>query len=218
VKEHQLSKRERQIMDVVYSLGSATASQVLERLENPPSCSSVRTFLTILESRGHLRHKKTGKKYIYEPTRARQNVGKSALQRVLDVFFAGSLESAVSAHLLDPKTEVSKDDHGHVHLDCDVLRHSDDGGCGVERSRAFGAGGPGDGRPLARIGGRAASGLVADDGGTSCTAALVGIAAAVAGPAAMVGDARSCAGCRSRACAPDTDRHAAAGEYANRRA
>jgi predicted transcriptional regulator len=110
VKEHQLSKRERQIMDVVYSLGSATASQVLERLENPPSCSSVRTFLTILESRGHLRHKKTGKKYIYEPTRARQNVGKSALQRVLDVFFAGSLESAVSAHLLDPKTEVSKEE------------------------------------------------------------------------------------------------------------
>lgn len=110
MKEHQLSKRERQIMDVVYSLGSATASQVLERLENPPSCSSVRTFLTILESRGHLRHKKTGKKYIYEPTRARQNVGKSALQRVLDVFFAGSLESAVSAHLLDPKTEVSKEE------------------------------------------------------------------------------------------------------------
>jgi predicted transcriptional regulator len=70
----------------------------------------VRTFLTILESRGHLRHKKTGKKYIYEPTRARQNVGKSALQRVLDVFFAGSLESAVSAHLLDPKTEVSKEE------------------------------------------------------------------------------------------------------------
>jgi len=110
VKENQLSKRERQIMDVVYSLGSATASQVLERLENPPSRSSVRTFLTILEKRGHLRHKKTGKKYVYEPTLPRQNVGKSALQRVLDVFFAGSLESAVTAHLLDPETEVSKEE------------------------------------------------------------------------------------------------------------
>jgi predicted transcriptional regulator len=110
VKENLLSKRERQIMDVVYSLGSATATQVLEHLENPPSRSSVRTFLTILESRGHLRHKKAGKKYIYEPTLLRQNVGKSALQRVLDVFFAGSLESAVSAHLLDPKTEVSKEE------------------------------------------------------------------------------------------------------------
>jgi predicted transcriptional regulator len=110
VKENLLSKRERQIMDVVYSLGSATATQVLEHLENPPSRSSVRTFLTILESRGHLRHKKAGKKYIYEPTLLRQNVGKSALQRVLNVFFAGSLESAVSAHLLDPKTEVSKEE------------------------------------------------------------------------------------------------------------
>lgn len=110
MKENLLSKRERQIMDVVYSLGSATATQVLEHLENPPSRSSVRTFLTILESRGHLRHKKAGKKYIYEPTLLRQNVGKSALQRVLDVFFAGSLESAVSAHLLDPKTEVSKEE------------------------------------------------------------------------------------------------------------
>ena len=110
MKENQLSKRERQIMDVVYSLGSATATQVLKHLENPPSLSSVRTFLTILERRGHLRHEKAGKKYVYEPTVLRQNVGKSALKRVLDVFFAGSLESAVTAHLLDPKTEVSKEE------------------------------------------------------------------------------------------------------------
>ena len=110
MKENQLSKRERQIMDVIYSLGSATATQVLERLENPPSRSSVRTFLTILESRGHLRHKKIGKAYLYEPTQPRQNVGKSALRRVLDVFFAGSLEHAVTAHLLDPRTEVSKEE------------------------------------------------------------------------------------------------------------
>jgi len=110
VKEAELSKRERQIMDVVYSLGSATASQVLEHMENPPSRSSVRTFLTILEDRGFLRHKKVGKEYLYEPTRPRHSVGKSALQRVIDVFFGGSLEKAVTAHLLDPKTEVSKEE------------------------------------------------------------------------------------------------------------
>ena len=110
MKENQLSKRERQIMDVVYSLGSATATQVLKHLENPPSLSSVRTFLTILERRGHLRHEKAGKKYVYEPTVLRQNVGKSALKRVLDVFFAGSLENAVTAHLLDPETEVSREE------------------------------------------------------------------------------------------------------------
>ena len=110
MKENLLSKRERQIMDVVYALGAATAVQVLERLENPPSRSSVRTFLTILEARGHLRHKKVGKEYVYAPTQLRQNVGKSALRRVLDVFFAGSLESAVTAHLLDPKIRVSQEE------------------------------------------------------------------------------------------------------------
>lgn len=110
MKENQLSKRERQIMDVIYSLGSATAIQVLEHLENPPSRSSVRTFLTILENRGHLRHRKVGKEYVYEPTQPRQNVGKSALRRVLDVFFAGSLENAVTAHLLDPETEVTQEE------------------------------------------------------------------------------------------------------------
>ena len=108
--EDQLSKRERQIMDVVYSLRGATATQVLERIKNPPSRSSVRTFLTILEKRGHLRHKKVGKAYVYEPTRPRRAVGKSALQRVIDVFFGGSLEKAVTAHLLDPKTDMSKED------------------------------------------------------------------------------------------------------------
>ena len=110
MKEDQLSKRERQIMDVVYSLRGATATQVLERIKNPPSRSSVRTFLTILEKRGHLRHKKVGKAYVYEPTRPRRTVGKSALQRVIDVFFGGSLEKAVTAHLLDPKTDMSKED------------------------------------------------------------------------------------------------------------
>ena len=110
MKENQLGKRERQIMDVIYSLGRASATQVLEHLENPPSRSSVRTFLTILETRGHLRHKKVGKEYIYEPTHPRHSVGKSALQRVIDVFFSGSLEKAVTAHLLDPKTEVSKEE------------------------------------------------------------------------------------------------------------
>jgi len=110
VKENQLSKRERQIMDVVYSLGNATATRIVESLEDPPSRSSVRTFLTILEKRGHLRHKKVGKEYVYEPTHPRRAVGKSALQRVIDVFFGGSLEKAVTAHLLDPKTDVSKDE------------------------------------------------------------------------------------------------------------
>jgi len=108
--DEQLSKRERQIMDVIYSLGNATATQVIEGLDAPPSRSAVRTFLTILEKRGLLRHRKVGKEYLYAPTRPRHNAGKGALRRVLDVFFAGSLENAVAAHLLDPKTELSKEE------------------------------------------------------------------------------------------------------------
>ena len=106
--DEQLSKRERQIMDVIYSLGAATATRVIEGLEDPPSRSAVRTFLTILEKRGHLRHTKAGKEYVYTPTRPRRSVGKGALRRVIDVFFSGSLEEAVAAHLLDPKTTLSQ--------------------------------------------------------------------------------------------------------------
>lgn len=105
-----LSKRERQIMDVIYSLGRGTATQVIERMEAPPSRSAVRTFLTILERRGHLRHRKVGKEYLYEPTQPRGRAGRGALERVINVFFGGSIENAVAAHLGDPGREVSSDE------------------------------------------------------------------------------------------------------------
>ena len=104
--DETLSKRERQIMDVVYSLGRATATQVIEGMESPPSRSAVRTFLTILERRGHLRHRRAGKQYVYEPTQPRRRAGRGALRRVIDVFFGGSLENAVAAHLGEPGREV----------------------------------------------------------------------------------------------------------------
>ncbi len=106
--EDQFSKRERQVMDVIFSHGKATVTQVMEGMISPPSRSAVRTFLTILEKRGHLRHMKVGREYVYEPTRPPQKVGRGALQRVIDVFFGGSLENAVTAHLLDPNTDVPK--------------------------------------------------------------------------------------------------------------
>ena len=110
MQEQHLSKRERQIMDVVYALGGATATQVLRQMEDPPSRSAVRTFLKILEQKGYLRHKQVGQEYLFQPIQPRRNVGKSALKRVLDVFFSGSLESAVAAHLLDPKSDVSDEE------------------------------------------------------------------------------------------------------------
>jgi predicted transcriptional regulator len=99
----QLSKRERQIMDAVYAHGQATVNQILDGIPDPPMRGALRTMLRILERKGHLAHSKHGREFIYRPTQPRGQAGRSALERVLDVFFGGSLESAVAAHLSDPR-------------------------------------------------------------------------------------------------------------------
>jgi len=103
-----LSRRERQIMDVVYARGAASASDVLAGLPDPPTRVSVRTLLRILEAKGHLRHRRRGREYIYLPTRPRAKAARSALGRVLKVFFSGSMERALASHLADPRAEVSE--------------------------------------------------------------------------------------------------------------
>jgi predicted transcriptional regulator len=105
-----LSRRERQIMDIVYALGEATATAVVRGLPDPPSRTAVRTLLRILEEKGHLKHKKAGREYVYQPTRPRGRAGQSAMRRLLDTFFDGSLEKAVSAHLADPGAHLSEDE------------------------------------------------------------------------------------------------------------
>ena len=97
--EPSLSRRERQILDVVYALGRASALQVMAKLPDAPSKTAVRTFLRILEEKGHLVHDEEGRTYVYRPCRPRERAGSGALRRVLDVFFGGSLEQAVAAHL-----------------------------------------------------------------------------------------------------------------------
>ena len=94
-----LSRRERQIMDVIYRRGRATAAEVLEDLPDPPSNPTIRTLLRILEEKGHLRHTKDGPRYVYAPTRLRREAARSALKRVLRTFFDGSMEKAVAAML-----------------------------------------------------------------------------------------------------------------------
>lgn len=95
-----LSRRERQIMDIVFQRKEASVTDVLEELPDPPSYSSVRTLMRILEEKGHLKHRKVGAKYLYSATVSRARAGKSALQRLLGTFFDGSVEKAVST-LLD---------------------------------------------------------------------------------------------------------------------
>lgn len=95
-----LSRRERQIMDIIYSRGKASATEVMESLPDPPSYSAVRALLRVLEEKGHLRHKLDGQRYVYSPTVERERAKRSALRRVLQTFFDDSAEDAVAA-LLD---------------------------------------------------------------------------------------------------------------------
>jgi len=109
-----LSRRERQIMDAVFRLERATATQVVENIPDPPSRTAVRTLLAILENKGHLRHAKVGREYVYEATRQRARAGQSALRRVVDTFFGGSLQTAVAAHLADPDARLTQDELGKL--------------------------------------------------------------------------------------------------------
>src|SRR5687767_2163126 len=104
--ERNLSRRERQIMDVIYAQQGATAAEVHAAVPDPPSRTSIRTLLRILETKGHLTHVQDGPRFLYRAVRSREHVGKSSLRRVLDTFFEGSLERAVAAHLTDPATDL----------------------------------------------------------------------------------------------------------------
>ena len=96
-----LSRRERQIMDLLYQLGRATAAEVGKALPGEPSDSTVRTQLRVLESKGHIRHEEDGQRYVYLPVVPRRVVSKSALKHVVNTFFDGSIEKVVAA-LLGP--------------------------------------------------------------------------------------------------------------------
>lgn len=102
-----LSRRERQIMDVIYREGQATATEVLSRLPDPPSYSAVRAILRVLENKKHLRHVPDGNRYVYRPTLPRDRAGKPALENVLQTFFDGSTEKAVAALIDISRAELS---------------------------------------------------------------------------------------------------------------
>ncbi len=92
-----LSKRERQIMDIVYRMRNASAKEIQEKIPDPPGYSTIRKLLNILENKGFLRHIKTGPRYIYSPTIPRKKVMRSALRQILETYFDNSVEDAVSA-------------------------------------------------------------------------------------------------------------------------
>lgn len=102
-----LSRRESQAMDIVYHLGEASAAEVLERVQDPPSYSAIRSTLCILEEKGLLKHKLDGQRYVYYPAAPREKASRAALTRLLDTFFGGSPERAMAALLGMSSSRVS---------------------------------------------------------------------------------------------------------------
>jgi predicted transcriptional regulator len=102
-----LTKRERQIMDVLYRLGRATAAEIMDGVPGAPGYSTVRTQLRVLETKGHVKHEELGLRYIYMPTIPRSSARKSALRHLVDTFFDGSSAKAVAALLGGEAARVS---------------------------------------------------------------------------------------------------------------
>jgi len=104
------SRRERAIMEALYRLGKASAAEIREAIPDPPSTTAIRTLLTILEKKGHVRHQSDGTRYIYAPRVARERMGRRALDSLLKTFFDDSVEQAVAAMLTRRDTNIARDD------------------------------------------------------------------------------------------------------------
>ena len=104
----ELSRRERQIMDILFRRGRATAADVMEELPGTSTYSTVRTQLRVLEDKGHLRHDQDGPRYVYKPVVARERAKRSAMRHLLHTFFEGSHEQAVAALLDEASTSLSE--------------------------------------------------------------------------------------------------------------
>ena len=119
----KLSRRERQIMDVLFALKSATSGQIREQLPDPPSGNAVRTLLQILEEKGHVKRKPgKGREYIFSPTVKRSRAGIRALEHVLETFYEGSIEKALTAHLVRKKEALSAEDYERMRQLIDEAR------------------------------------------------------------------------------------------------
>ena len=109
-QDHHLSRRERQIMDILHPREQATVADVLAALPDPPGYSAVRALLRILEEKGHIRHRRDGARYVYVPRVSRASASRSALKRVVSTFFQGSVTQAMAALLETSDTQLTEAD------------------------------------------------------------------------------------------------------------
>ena len=110
----ELSRRERQIMDAVYALDKATVNQVVEAIPNPPTAMAVRRLMHIMEEKGFLKRSGSGREVIYSPRQSKTKAGQSALERVLETFYGGSLEDALATHLVSRKAQMSTEEKARL--------------------------------------------------------------------------------------------------------
>jgi len=103
----KLSRRERQIMDILYAKGGATVMEVCRELPDPPTDMAVRRLMHILEEKGHVRRRKQGREYVYSPKQSKKRAGAKAFQHVLDTFFEGAIDEALASHLTKRESNLS---------------------------------------------------------------------------------------------------------------
>jgi predicted transcriptional regulator len=109
-KLHSMSRREREMMDIIFRAGKATATEVMDAMGDPPSYSAVRATLRVLEQKGMLRHEDDGTRYVYRPTVNRDKARQNALDHLMATFFEGSVANVVTALLEKSSSELSKDE------------------------------------------------------------------------------------------------------------
>lgn len=126
--DQQLSRRERQIMEIVYTLGKASVADVLEAMDEPPSYSAVRTIMNLMVEKGFLKYKGEGKKYVYFPAVAREKASRSALNSVLETFFSGSVAQAVVSLINQNKDRMSAEDLDRLSRLIDEAKRKEEGG------------------------------------------------------------------------------------------
>jgi predicted transcriptional regulator len=122
----RLSNRERQIMDILYRLGQATAAEVMEGLPDPPSYSAVRATLRILEEKGQVRHEEDGPRYVFRPAVARERAKRTAVRHLVSTFFGGSPEAAMATLLDESASKLSASDFERLKTLIDEARNKGD--------------------------------------------------------------------------------------------
>jgi len=122
----RLSNRERQIMDILYRLGQATAAEVMEALPDPPSYSAVRATLRILGEKGQVRHEEEGPRYVFKPAVARDRAKRTAVKHLVSTFFGGSPEAAMATLLDESASKLSDSDYERLKALIDEAKNKGD--------------------------------------------------------------------------------------------